>query len=230
MLPVVMVCSIALGMAICGTSNSATQFAIYMSCANLGHSAGSKIYGMVAEQSTYAENYMMLGVLVVAMMFALMFYRHRDEGGGDKRATPRYTIPTEGGGAGVFFSGAMRCPKCRADMDPVSFEGTEIDRCSRCGGIWFDSGEMEALASKEAAAAIDTGDSSEGKQYNTIDEYRCPRCGGDMEKRTDSQQTHIWYESCNDCLGSFFDAGEFRDLSELTVSDFFKRLVTPKRE
>ena len=40
---------------------------------------------------------------------------------------------------------------------------------------------------------------------------------------------HIWFETCGDCHGSFFDAGEFRDLSELTVSDFFKRLVTPTR-
>jgi hypothetical protein len=51
-----------------------------------------------------------------------------------------------------------------------------------------------------------------------------------MEKHTDPQQTHIWYESCTDCQGSFFDAGEFRDLSQLTITDFFKRLATPRRD
>ena len=84
--------------------------------------------------------------------------------------------------------------------------------------------------SKSAASAIDTGQASAGKKYNVIDDYHCPRCGGDMEKHVDPQQTHIWYESCKDCKGSFFDAGEFRDLAQLSVSDYFKRLVTPKRD
>ena len=45
----------------------------------------------------------------------------------------------------------MRCPKCRADMEQVDYEGTEVDRCSRCGGMWFDAGELEVLKNKEAA-------------------------------------------------------------------------------
>ena len=49
MMPVVMVCVIALGMTICSSGISATQFAIYMSVVNLGHAAGSKIYGMVSD-------------------------------------------------------------------------------------------------------------------------------------------------------------------------------------
>ena len=41
----------------------------------------------------------------------------------------------------------------------------------------------------------------------------------------DPRQQHIWYETCLDCNGSFFDAGEFRDLAHETISDFFKGLV-----
>ena len=50
-----------------------------------------------------------------------------------------------------------------------------------------------------------------------------------MERKTDPEQTHIWYESCYDCRGSFFDAGEFRDLAEHSLSDYFKSWVTPSR-
>ena len=53
LLPVTMVSVIALAMAICDRKISATQFAIYMSAANLGHAAGSKIYGMVSARSNY---------------------------------------------------------------------------------------------------------------------------------------------------------------------------------
>jgi PAT family beta-lactamase induction signal transducer AmpG len=232
MSPVVMVCIIALAMAICSGGNSATQFAVYMSVANLGHSAGSKIYGMVSEQSSYVDSYLMLGLLVVILIVILYFHRHKHDRDGQPghKHIKTYTIGTGGSGAGVFFSGAMRCPKCRCDMDQIDVDGTIIDRCTSCIGIWFDEGEVEALNNKEAAVAIDTGTTDIGQQQNVIDEYQCPRCGGQMEKKVDPQQQHIWYETCVDCNGSFFDAGEFRDLAQVTISDFFKRLVTPKRE
>jgi PAT family beta-lactamase induction signal transducer AmpG len=237
MLPVVMVASIALAMAVCSSSISATQFAIYMSVANLGHSIGSKVYGTVAEQSTYVETYTLLSLLVVMMVFVLFFHRHSHEkttpqGTRQKtkhKTAPQYPIGIGGSGAGVFFSGAMRCPKCRSDMDLIEYEGIEVDRCSRCNGIWFDQGEIEQLQNKKAAAEIDIGDKEEGKQQNTIDNYRCPRCSGAMIKMVDPNQRHIWYEKCSDCHGSFFDAGEFKDLSKLTISDFFKDLAAPER-
>ena len=85
------------------------------------------------------------------------------------------------------------------------------------------------LQNKKAAAAIDIGSPRRGKLTNEIDRYRCPRCSGAMVRMVDPQQTHIWYEECSACSGSFFDAGEFTDLSELKISDFFKGLLTPKR-
>ncbi len=115
-------------------------------------------------------------------------------------------------------------------MEQVAYDGTEIDRCIYCKGIWFDAGEREALQNKTAAAAIDTGSPRLGKQTNKIDRYRCPRCSGAMVRMVDAQQTHIWYEECSSCRGSFFDAGEFTDLSELGISDFFKGLLTPERK
>lgn len=227
MLPVVMVSTIALGMAVCSTSISATQFAIYMSVANLGHSVGSKVYGMVAEQSTYVETYTILSLFVVTMMFVVFFHRHEKEGaaahGGRKKPSPHYTIGMGGGDAGLFLSGAMRCPKCRADMEQIEQQGIEVDRCTICNGIWFDAGEVEQLKNKKVASAIDTGDIKTGKLSDAIDRYSCPRCGGAMLKMIDPKQRHISYETCSSCRGSFFDAGEFRDLSELTISEIFRR-------
>jgi len=234
MLPVVMVSVIALAMAICSSTLSATQFAIYMSVANLGHAAGSKIYGVVAVQSTYAQSYALISVLAVGMIVVIMFHRHRDEEtmtrGGGQRSVPRYTLGIGGAEAGAFWSGAMRCPKCRADMEQIEFEGTEIDRCTICKGIWFDAGEIEVMRDSRAAVAIDTGDAGTGKQSNAIDRYQCPRCSDAMLRVVDPQQRHIWYETCSSCSGSFLDAGELLDLSKLTISDFFKGLVAPERK
>jgi Zn-finger nucleic acid-binding protein len=130
----------------------------------------------------------------------------------------------------MFFSGAMRCPKCRSDMEQIMIDDTEIDRCSTCHGLWFDDGELEKMRNKEAASILDIGDVKTGKKQNEIEHYRCPRCAGAMNRLVDPEQTHIWFEQCESCHGSFFDAGELKDLATLSVSDFFKRFVTPERK
>lgn len=119
----------------------------------------------------------------------------------------------------------MLCPKCRIKMDKVDVQDVEVDRCQICKGIWFDEGESEKLRSPKAAAKLDTGDPWEGKQLDFINRYQCPRCGGKMTRAVDSKQQHIQFETCNDCHGSFFDAGEFKDLSSRSISDLFKRVM-----
>lgn len=228
MVPVVMVCAIALAMSACNSKCSATQFAIYMSTANLGHAMGSKLFGVLSER-TYDENYTIMAALTLVLVVILFLHRQKQLNDEQQRRSALRSVAVGGGGGGVFFSGAMRCPKCRSDMDTVTYEGVEVDRCERCSGVWFDVGEMEALKNVQAAKAIDTGSAKQGRQFNAVDVYRCPRCGGEMCKVTDPGQTHIWFETCKDCEGSFFDAGEFRDLSRVTLTDFFRDLVTPAR-
>ena len=227
--PVTMVCMIALAMTICSSSISATQFAVYMSLANLGASAGSKTYGVIAEQTSYVEAYLLLGAITVAMISIIFFHRHGPEKVKGRKRAPSYTVGMGTSGAGMYFSGAMRCPKCRSDMEQVMIESIEVDRCSACHGLWFDSGELSKLRNKEAAAALDIGDVVTGKKQNEIEHYRCPRCAGPMNRLVDPKQPHIWFEQCGSCHGSFFDAGELTDLVTVSASDFFKRFVTPER-
>ena len=231
MLPIVMVSTLALAMAICSSGVSATQFAIYMSVANLGHTVGSKLYGVLAEQSSYVQSYTMLSVLVAVMIVVLLFYRHGVESvSGDDKTRPaqRFTVGVAGAGATAFWSGAIRCPKCRTDMEQVDFEGVEVDRCRSCKGLWFDAGEIEALSSKNAAAALDTGDVATGMQHNALQDYECPRCSATMQPVVDERQPHIAFETCTACQGSFLDAGELRDLAHLKVGEFIRSLLPRK--
>ncbi|MEJ2088992.1 MAG: MFS transporter [Gammaproteobacteria bacterium] len=230
--PVTMVCMIALAMAICATTSSATQFAVYMSIANLGSSAGSKLYGSIAEGASYHEAFLLLCLLTIIMIMALAFHRHRrgDVPVVQRKAASRYTVGFGIGGAGTYWSGAIRCPKCRADMETLEVDGVEIDRCLECGGLWFDAGEMEKLKSRRIAEAVDIGDSANAAAHNRIDRYGCPRCGGHMVRMVDARQRHIWYEKCSSCHGSYLDAGEFLDLSTRTISDLLKRFRTPARD
>jgi PAT family beta-lactamase induction signal transducer AmpG len=227
--PVTMVCMIALAMTVCSGPTSATQFAIYMSLANLGSSAGSKTYGIIAERTSYVEAYLLLGAITIALIAIIFFHRHRPESSQGRKRAPSYTVSMSASEAGMYFSGAMRCPKCRSDMEQIIIDGTEVDRCSSCHGLWFDSGELSKLRTREAAAVLDIGDVKKGKEQNKIENYRCPRCAGPMNRLVDPAQPHIWFEQCGSCRGSFFDAGELTDLATVSASDFFKRFMTPER-
>ncbi|MBI2267149.1 MAG: zf-TFIIB domain-containing protein [Armatimonadetes bacterium] len=43
----------------------------------------------------------------------------------------------------------MHCPKCGYELEEVSRKGVQVDRCTECGGIWLDPGELEILLSHE---------------------------------------------------------------------------------
>jgi Zn-finger nucleic acid-binding protein len=40
---------------------------------------------------------------------------------------------------------ALACPECNGRLTPERVEGIEIDRCSRCVGVWLDAGEYDAV-------------------------------------------------------------------------------------
>ena len=106
----------------------------------------------------------------------------------------------------------MNCPKCISPMVKVNFAGVEVDRCTSCQGIFFDEFEKEQLRKMNGADAIDLGDPKAGRAFNKVDRIECPRCGSRMIRMVDLEQPHIWFEHCTVCSGSFFDAGEVKDL------------------
>jgi len=115
-------------------------------------------------------------------------------------------------------------------MVTVTFAGIEVDRCTDCQGIFFDEFEKEQLQKVKGAGAIDIGNPSTGREFNKVDCIHCPRCGSLMIRMVDLEQPHIWFEHCTVCGGSFFDAGEFKDLARHTIVDFFKDLLVKERE
>lgn len=39
----------------------------------------------------------------------------------------------------------MRCPKDGMELVEIEFSGVKIDKCTHCGGIYLDAGELETL-------------------------------------------------------------------------------------
>ena len=124
----------------------------------------------------------------------------------------------------------MQCPKCAHDMEKVTFENVEVDRCKLCKGIWFDALEHEVLKNIKGSEVVDVGDSEVGELFNREGQVDCPVCKVPMLRMVDKDQAHIWYEGCPVCYGVFFDAGEFRDFKFVTLMDLVRRFRVRARK
>ena len=118
----------------------------------------------------------------------------------------------------------MKCPRCSAAMETVPIGELQIDRCAKCGGLWFDEFELGDLRATKGTEKVDVGRAAKSAQRSQA-QLACPKCKTPMSRMVDAQQPHIWYETCGGCGGSFLDAGEFKDMKHLNLVDRIKDLL-----
>lgn len=111
---------------------------------------------------------------------------------------------------------AMICPVCKYDMIVVEYRSIELDYCSNCKGVWFDSGELELLLQshglEEAKVFLDGVLNS--KEVSSSERKRnCPICGHKMKKTAIGGQPEIIIDICRDEHGLWFDGGEVSQLT-----------------
>lgn len=124
----------------------------------------------------------------------------------------------------------MDCPKCGSPFEAIEFNEVVVDRCTRCRGLWFDMLEKEDLLKMEGAESIDIGDPEEGARFDSFRNAQCPKCKIRMVHMADKDQFHIHYECCPRCFGCYLDAGEFKDLKELTLVERFTQMLETLRK
>lgn len=47
----------------------------------------------------------------------------------------------------------MRCPRCASPLKEDKDHGFPVDRCTQCGGVWLDPGEIDQLAGMNRLSA-----------------------------------------------------------------------------
>jgi len=110
------------------------------------------------------------------------------------------------------------CPQCRSEMEVVDVgvprKPFYLDRCPKCLGIFFDTGELDVLVHEtiQGVAHINNvrlstlraaaPESSEAVRYRP-----CPECGKLMNRQNYGTYSGIILDRCRD-HGVFLDAGE----------------------
>lgn len=118
------------------------------------------------------------------------------------------------------------CPDCAHPMQVYLLSRpdagqTEVDHCLRCGSMFLDAGELQALARRMVSASPLVGRTTR----------RCPACRLTMDPVV--LTSGIPAERCSACAGLYFDEGELEELCDVGLTrvpadpDGWKSLLPP---
>jgi Zn-finger nucleic acid-binding protein len=123
----------------------------------------------------------------------------------------------------------LQCPKCDAPMEQVQVDTTQVDRCTKCRGLWFDALEDQDIRGSQAAETLDAGPSGTKPTRPDSWSINCPRCKTKMIRMVDRLGKRIQYESCPQCHGKFLDAGEFKATEPRGMKSAVRKFLNGKQ-
>lgn len=136
------------------------------------------------------------------------------------------------------FEARLPCPVCLVAMEKSRVAGVQrpltIDHCQRCGGVWFDRGEVQTLAARKPAELWSTiaqrteralppchgcgapldRDQARCSACDHANELQCPVCDEPMSR----SETHgLTLDVCQRCRGAWFDHHELAAIWRLNL-------------
>src|SRR5437868_5721497 len=111
----------------------------------------------------------------------------------------------------------MHCPHCHESSlrQQVGEQGTIVDICSTCHGLWLDCGEIYDFSS--APQRLDQ-QLIQGLSKRRPSSHLCPRCQCNLEEGMLSDR-EIRAETCPSCGGLWFAGNEVRRVNAAGSGD-----------
>lgn len=130
----------------------------------------------------------------------------------------------------------MICPRCHSATEQVDVKSVNLDRCTSCGGTWYDADELRLLKDLESHGDyrwIDFGLWRDRDKFRTDDqeELVCPR-DSDVLTTVRYGDSDVRVDICVTCGGVWLDAGEYKKVlkhleervNEETLQDYLHDL------
>jgi len=110
----------------------------------------------------------------------------------------------------------MKCPRCFAETGQVELKSIKVDRCTQCGGVWFDYGELRLLKDKEDRGDyrwIDLDLWKDRDRFRSAEQegLPCPVNGTPM-MTVHYGDSDIHVDICYQQHGLWLDKGEFEQI------------------
>lgn len=112
----------------------------------------------------------------------------------------------------------MKCPACNEDMIVIEYRQIELDFCSNCSGLWFDSTELQLLMKTCGLAGENQNQFllenmlKRVIHQSNLTVRKCPICNHKMTPVNAGQGKDIIVDVCPKNDGIWFDGGELLEL------------------
>ncbi|MDP1538504.1 MAG: zf-TFIIB domain-containing protein [bacterium] len=135
----------------------------------------------------------------------------------------------------------MICPNCgKETLNKIKFHKVQINRCSRCQGIWFDEDELRKAKDERDRHLkwLDVDLWKENKNFRVSSLKKlCPLCEKPLYE-VEYGNSDIKADICNSCRGIWLDRGEFRKIINYlketvnaeTLGKYFKHALGEAKE
>lgn len=108
---------------------------------------------------------------------------------------------------------SVQCPRCSEAMEVRREPDLHYERCPRCGGLFLDPGELNALATGMSGDIEYCSTELRGAEAE-CPERRCPKCDDvAMEKVNLLQFSSVIFDRCPSCSGFFLDRNEASEMN-----------------
>ncbi len=100
-------------------------------------------------------------------------------------------------------------------MKPGRFMGVSLDVCGECAGIWFDDGELRALAAAapQVLAILDEQHTPALELLNVDNSLKhCPRCASRLDSFRYAYDSTVVIDGCPKCHGVFVEDQELEGI------------------
>lgn len=126
----------------------------------------------------------------------------------------------------------MICPTCHEVMIVVEQDKIELDHCTKCFGVWFDSGELELMLERMGldSSALSLAQAADLPDAETAEKKRrCPICGRKMKKTHIGQELKVLIDVCSWSDGLWFDGGEVHQIIEQCAKESGAKMDSEER-
>ncbi|MFO7714078.1 zf-TFIIB domain-containing protein [Desulfosarcina sp.] len=107
----------------------------------------------------------------------------------------------------------MLCPQCNVNMQTMKMGPVAMDECSRCGGIWFDQGELDQVigTTDPDLRWLDIDFWKANSDFAVApDSMGCPKCSRYYLTRLEDRATETSVALCGNCQGIWLDVDQLR--------------------
>jgi Zn-finger nucleic acid-binding protein len=105
----------------------------------------------------------------------------------------------------------MKCPNCSHELTTENYKGIEVNKCNNCGGMWFDSQEVDQLED----TVFNQDDLKNTMITNVKDSERtCPECGKKL-KTFNYRWEDLLLDYCPTGDGYWLDKGEEERVTQI---------------